>query len=77
LQRNSLSGSIPRSVGLLDNLLYLNIKDNEALSGRLPLNELMSLTKLNRLSLVHCNFQDAEADVETLKAALPRCKIWI
>jgi hypothetical protein len=77
LQKNFLSGTIPRSIGNLDNLLYLNIKDNEHLTGRLPLAELLSLTKLNRLSLVHCDFTDTQTAVATLKAQLPRCKIWI
>ena len=77
LQRNNLVGTLPASIGQLQNLLYLNIKDNEHLSGRLPLQELMSLVKLNRLSLVHCSFQDTENDVEVLRNHLPRCKIWI
>ncbi len=77
LQRNNLTGVLPPSIGQLENLLYLNIKDNEQLGGKLPLPQLMGLTKLNRLSLVHCSFLDAEADVERLKLAMPRCKIWI
>lgn len=77
LQRNQLTGSLPRAIGKLQNLLYLNIKDNSQLGGRLPLNELISLHKLNRLSLVHCNFADSEVALEALKLALPRCKIWL
>jgi Leucine-rich repeat (LRR) protein len=77
LQRNQLTGVIPRSVGRLENLLYLNIKDNPQLGGRVPVLELSRLTKLNRLSLVHCNFVDSDAALETLRDNLPRCKIWI
>ena len=77
LQRNMFTGTIPRSIGRLQNLLYLNIKDNEQLSGALPLKELLSLSKLNRLSLVHCNFINAEEASEQLNIHLPRCKVWI
>lgn len=77
LQRNNFTGGLPPAVGQLQNLLYLNIKDNENLTGKLPIYELMSLVKLNRLSLVHCNFQETETDVEILRNHLPRCKIWI
>lgn len=77
LQRNQLTGIIPRSVGRLENLLYLNIKDNPSLGGRVPVQELGRLTKLNRLSLVHCNFSDGDAALEVLRESLPRCKIWI
>lgn len=77
LQRNKLSGTIPPSVGRLHNLLYLNIKDNEHMTGELPLEELLLLTKLNRLSLVHCRFQNAVYALEEMKIHLPRCKVWI
>jgi hypothetical protein len=77
LQRNLLIGNIPNEIGKLENLLYLNVKDNYHLGGKLPLFELLSLTKLNRLSLVHCSFQDTEMILETMKVSLPRCKIWI
>lgn len=77
LQRNNLTGSIPPTIGKLENLLYLNVKDNHALGGKLPLLELLSLSKLNRLSLVHCSFQDAEVVLEAMKVSLPRCKIWV
>ena len=77
MQRNLLSGAVPTSIGRLQNLLYLNIKDNQHLTGRLPLTQLLSLNKLNRLSLVHCNFQDTDYALEALKAHLPRCKVWI
>ncbi len=77
LQRNALQGVLPASIGRLQNLLYFNIKDNTSLGGRLPIKELMSLTKLNRLSLIHCNFQETTASEELLKQALPRCKIWL
>jgi hypothetical protein len=72
-----LSGSLPASIGSLQNLLYLNIKDNPHLSGRLPVPQLLSLHRLNRLSLVHCNFTDTDHALEALKVHLPRCKVWI
>lgn len=77
LQRNQFYGGLPKSIGLLENLLYLNIKDNEGLCGQLPLEQLLSLSRLNRLSLVHCNFQDTEMVLQTMKTHLPRCKVWI
>lgn len=77
LQRNHLHGGLPDSIGNLSNLLYLNLKDNEGLNGHLPVHQMASLTKLNRLSLVHCNFVNAQAAVDALQAHLPRCKIWI
>lgn len=77
LQRNQLCGAVPASIGKLQNLLYLNIKDNPQLTGRLPLPQLLSLSKLNRLSLVHCNFVDTDYALEALKTHLPRCKVWI
>jgi hypothetical protein len=77
LQRNLLHGNLPKAIGKLENLLYLNVKDNIGLGGRLPLAELLCLTKLNRLSLVHCDFHDTDIVMEAMKIALPRCKIWI
>jgi hypothetical protein len=77
LQHNSLSGTIPKEIGKLQNLLYLNVKDNERLDGPLPVVEMATLTKLNRLSLVHCNFERAEEAVAQLQFHLPRCKIWL
>ena len=77
LQRNSLTGTLPPTVGQLSNLLYLNVKDNEHMRGPLPVTQLATLTKLNRLSLVHCNFDHAEEAVEELQVFLPRCKIWL
>ncbi|KAJ1419176.1 hypothetical protein B484DRAFT_453487 [Ochromonadaceae sp. CCMP2298] len=77
LQRNDLSGSLPPCVGDLSNLLYLNVKENAQLGGVLPLEQLMRLGKLNRLSLVQCQFQDTEHAVDVLKAHLPKCKVWI
>jgi len=77
LQRNYLNGSLPNSIGKLTNLLYLNLKDNEQLSGKLPITSMTALNRLNRLSLVHCNFEDAERSVVILQTHLPRCKIWI
>lgn len=77
LQRNQLSGPLPSSIGALQNLLYLNMKDNQQLTGRLPLPELLSLTKLNRLSLVHCNFHNTDHAQAMLSQHLPRCKVWI
>ena len=77
LQRNKLTGTLPISIGNLQNLLYLNIKDNEKMTGELPLEELLLLTKLNRLSLVHCHFQNSLYALEEMKIHLPRCKVWI
>jgi len=77
LQRNGLQGRIPTSVGKLQNLLYLNLKDNPYLNGELPLREIVKLTKLNRLSLVHCQFTNAELAMEELQTQLPRCRVWI
>lgn len=77
IQRNYLHGAIPWSIGRLHNMLYLNLKDNEELSGSVPLNQLRHLSKLNRLSLVHCSFDNVEETVEFVKAELPRCKLWI
>eukprot|EP01036_Dinobryon_divergens_P022469 gene22469-30726_t len=77
LQRNMLSGTVPRTIGRLENLLYLNIKDNVHLTGVLPMPELLSLSRLNRLSLVHCNFHNADEALEQLSVHLPRCKVWI
>lgn len=77
LQRNELRGPLPRSIKKLQNLLYLNIKDNEAMGGTLPLAELLTLTRLNRLSLVHCSFDNANVVVDAMKEQLPRCKVWV
>lgn len=72
LQRNNLRGPIPSSIGKLKNILYLNFKDNSGLNGPLPVGALSRLVKLNRLSLVHCNFTpDAEA-LHELQSKLPR-----
>lgn len=72
-----ISGSLPSTIGNLQNLLYLNIKDNPQLTGRLPLLQLLSLSKLNRLSLVHCSFAETDHALEALRMHLPRCKVWI
>ena len=77
LQRNALQGTIPSNCGRLINLLYFNLKDNVNLCGPLPVQQLAKLTKLNRLSLVHCRFSNAEEAVEELQTLLPRCRIWI
>lgn len=77
LQNNQLCGELPSSVGNLRNLLYLNLKDNTRLGGSLPVRPLLQLSKLNRLSLVHCGFEDSRTVVEQFKAVLPRCKVWI
>ena len=70
LQRNSLSGTIPIDIASCYSLLYLN--------GRIPIEALSCLTKLNRLSLVHCNFENATNEtLSTLQGKLPRCKIWM
>ena len=81
LQRNNIIGAIPTTIGKLKNLLYLNLKDNSNMSGPLPVRQLSKLTKLNRLSLVHCGFDlngggENSATTE-LQNALPRCRIWI
>lgn len=78
LQRNALSGSIPNEISECQVLLYLNLKDNEHLTGKIPIDALSCLTKLNRLSLVHCNFENATNEtVSILQQNLPRCKIWM
>jgi hypothetical protein len=77
LQRNTLSGPLPASIGKLQQLLYLNVKDNLGLCGRLPLSELCTLTRLNRLSLVHCSFVERDQAQDQIRRALPRCKLWI
>jgi Leucine-rich repeat (LRR) protein len=77
LQRNNLTGTLPASLGHLGSLLYLNVKDNVDLSGELPVEVLSKLTKLNRLSLVHCSFTNAGPSVAHLQTLLPRCRIWI
>jgi hypothetical protein len=72
LQRNNLKGHLPVSLGKLKNILYLNFKDNIGLNGDLPVNALSSLTKLNRLSLVHCNFNTTPDVLHNLQSKLPR-----
>ena len=78
LQHNSITGTIPPAIGTLTNLLYLNLKDNTHLGGALPVGPLSNLTKLNRLSLVHCSFDlgPNSSAVNSLQGILPRCKIW-
>lgn len=77
LQRNNITGTLPEAVSSLTNLLYLNVKDNIELGGSLPIGALSQLTKLNRLSLVHCSFVDAADSTVLLQGRLPRCRIWI
>ena len=77
LQHNQIYGSIPTNISSCQNLLYLNLKDNLYLSGPLPTQSLARLTKLNRLSLVHCSFTNVSEASEELRHALPRCKIWL
>jgi Leucine-rich repeat (LRR) protein len=77
LQRNNLRGSIPPQYGNLVNLLYFNLKDNPELNGTIPVEQLARLTRLNRLSLVHCRFEGAEQAVEELQRRIPRCRVWI
>lgn len=78
LQHNNLTGTLPQSISKLTNVLYLNLKDNLQLGGMLPVPALGQLTKLNRLSLVHCSFETNETNsIPQLQALLPRCKIWI
>ena len=76
VQSNDLSGKVPTSFGKLTNLLYLNIKDNERLNGILPIEEMSKLIKLNRLSMVHCSFENVQEAVDYLQIRLPRCRIW-
>lgn len=77
LQRNSLCGQLPTSISSLTQLLYLNLKDNNDISGQLPVDALCCLTRLNRLSLVHCSFSNAERAEDELARRLPRCKLWL
>jgi len=77
LQRNAVSGSIPSAFQNLKSLLYLNLKDNTSLSGPLPVFPLGKLTKLNRLSLVHCGFESNADTLAELQRHLPRCRLWI
>ena len=77
LQHNSCTGRVPVEIGLLQNLLYLNVKDNIGLNGDLPIEHLARLTKLNRLSLVNCSFSNSQETMDTLQVRLPRCRIWI
>ncbi len=78
LQRNSMTGTIPSQISHLTELLYLNLKDNEGMNGVLPISALVQLTKLNRLSLVHCNFSNStQENTNLMQIHLPRCKIWL
>ena len=77
LQNNQLYGRLPKEVGNLSNLLYLNLKDNPALNGELPLEHLVRLVKLNRLSLVNCGFSNSSDIADLLQTRLPRCRIWV
>lgn len=77
IQRNSLSGSLPSEISRCGQLLYLNVKDNSHLGGQIPIASLGQLNKLNRLSLVHCNFSNANEASDQLQVHLPRCKIWV
>ena len=77
LQHNTCTGQMPNEIGLLNNLLYLNVKDNIGLNGELPLEAIARLTKLNRLSLVNCSFSNSQEAVDILQVRLPRCRLWI
>lgn len=77
LQRNNFRGTLPPTIGNLSNILYLNLKDNHELHGPLPVLQLARLTKLNRLSLVHCRFNAGEDVVNDLQSRLPRCRVWV
>jgi Leucine-rich repeat (LRR) protein len=77
LQRNNLRGTLPNSIGKLGNMLYLNLKDNVELYGPLPVQQLSRLTRLNRLSLVHCRFTVTDEVVNELQSHLPRCRLWL
>lgn len=74
---HSCTGTIPEAIGNCSNLLYLNLKDNEGLCGEIPTQPLIHLTRLNRLSLVHCNFTITTEALAELQTALPRCKVWV
>jgi protein-serine/threonine kinase len=77
LQRNAMTGSLPGAISSLSNLLYLNVKDNSGLCGPLPVDELSRMTRLNRLSLVHCSFEHVQESAVILQDRLPRCRIWV
>ena len=77
LQHNNLTGRLPKELGFLTNMLYLNVKDNTSLGGEIPIESLAKLNKLNRLSLVNCNFSNPQDTVDSLQNRLPRCRIWI
>jgi Leucine-rich repeat (LRR) protein len=76
LQHNELGGVIPTSISQCSNLLYLNLKDNGGLCGILPIQSFARLRKLNRLSLVNCNFNNTDEANQELQQLLPRCKVW-
>ena len=77
LQHNNISGKLPKEIGNLVNLLYLNVKDNSNLGGEVLVESFSKLNKLNRLSLVNCNFVNTQDALELLQVRLPRCRIWI
>ena len=48
LPNNNLNGSLPSEIGLLSELVEINVNDNQMISGALPI-ELWNLSNLNRL----------------------------
>ncbi|XP_028785288.1 MDIS1-interacting receptor like kinase 2-like [Neltuma alba] len=54
LGQNSLSGSIPEEIGMLSNLLQLDLSNNSMLSGRIP-SSIGNLNRLQELYIVSCN----------------------
>ncbi len=77
LQRNYFTGRLPGNISELDNLLYLNVKDNVGITGEIPVDSLAKMSKLNRLSLVHCSFVNISDAAALLQEKLPRCRVWV
>ena len=76
MQQNQLCGIIPYDIDKLQNLLYLNCKDNNGLGGTLPVEQLSRLSKLNRLSIVNTDILTSPSLLRALQQNLPRCKVW-
>ena len=74
IQSNKLEGVIPTSLSCLTQLTYCNLKNNKFDHSSIA--PLVSLIKLNRLSIVNSGIAIEETDKDELKLALPYCKIW-